>query len=167
MCLVKHRFTSYYQPLSRLIKNLPAAVKLMHRISSMRAGQDNSQWAGKTLATLTGEKLLPFGMCTDASASRLEFTRYNDQKGMDISQLTNEVAALVSHLRVQFEDGQCFHLPTYTKSCLDFLEGNPPMMVMHGGAARELRVDQAAKTRCLKVMKDGNGGTIRVSNRNM
>ena len=29
------------------------------------------------------------------------------------------------------------------------------MMVMHGGDARELRVDQAAKTRCLKVMKDG------------
>lgn len=155
MCSAKHRFASYYQPLSRLIKNLPAAVKLMHRISSMRAGQDNGQWAGKTLATLNGEKLLLLGMCTDASASCLEFTRYNDQEGMDISQLTNEVAALVSQLRVQFEDGQCFHLPTYTKSCLDFLEGNPPMMVMHGGDARELRVDQAAKTRCLKVMKDG------------
>ena len=80
MCSAKHRFASYYQPLSRLIKNLPAAVKLMHSISSMRAGQDNGQWAGKTLATLNGEKLLLLGMCTDASASCLEFTRYNDQE---------------------------------------------------------------------------------------
>ena len=95
------------------------------------------------------------------------FAKVAETIRMDISQLTNEVAALVSQLRVQFEDGQCFHLPTYTKSCLDFLEGNPPMMVMHGGDARELRVDQAAKTRCLKVMKDGSGGTIiRVSNSN-
>lgn len=55
MSSAKHRFASYFLPLSRVCKNVKAMLQLLHRVCALRGTAGH--WAGKTLANLTGEKI--------------------------------------------------------------------------------------------------------------
>ena len=149
----KHRFASFAKPLGRFILHVRPVFETLHKILSLKSDEDCA-WLHKWMDAITGQKLLLLAAASDAADTLLEFTRVMDAESQDPAVLNSEVGAFLRAVDVQFgAQGQVYQMPGYSKHCLDILQAEPPLYVMHRGQQRKLRVspgDQAAVLQAFK-----------------
>eukprot|EP00435_Cladocopium_sp_Y103_P048565 s89_g14.t1 len=133
----KHRFSSYFNPLSKISKNLHEMVQVCHKIATVR-GDSSAAWASRLLQNFSGKKAVLLALVADAACTCQDLTRSLDQEGTDICQLNLQVQIFVASLRTLFGAKQVLRLPTYTKHVLDELR-RTPIAILHG-CAREVTI---------------------------
>ncbi|CAL1162991.1 unnamed protein product [Cladocopium goreaui] len=93
MSAAKHRFSSYLNPLSRIIRNLQAAFNVCGRVQAMRGAE--ATWATKLCQNFSSFKAALLAMITDAAAISNDYTRECDRE--DIDEWVSLVEEVVAH----------------------------------------------------------------------
>ena len=149
MSAAKHRFSSYFNPLSRIVRNMQSAFQICGRVQSMRGAE--AVWATKLCRNFNGFKAVLLAMVADAAAISNDYTRDCDREDTDIAQLNTRANHFVSSARSLFVERKVLTLPTFTK---EFLNRERPVTIVQDGLAQEIVVNQCDLNRAFKVMED-------------
>ena len=147
----KHRFASFFLPLSRICGNMPQMVKLCHKVALVR-GQAGD-WAGQLLGNFSGRKAALLAMATDAAATCCELTRSLDAEDADISLLGSQVQHFAHSIQALFYSERVVELPTFTREVCHSLR-NQAIPILHNGIAREVTITDEDIRYAFAVMKD-------------
>lgn len=150
MCAAKHRFASYFIPLSRIAHNFPSVVKLCQKVAIIRAS--GGEWASHLLQQLSGKKCLLVAMAADAAASVHELTRSFDDESSDVSETNARIENFALGIQALFHSERVFELPTFTKTLCDSF-ARSPLHFLHHGNVMEIAITEHDKTYAIKVMK--------------
>ena len=149
MSAAKHRFSSFLNPLSRIIRNLQAAFNVCGRVQAMRGAE--ATWASKLCQNFTPFKAALFAMMTDAAAISNDYTRECDSEDTDVADLNLRASHFVLSARSLFVDRKLLTLPTFTKELLD---RRVPVTILQDGFALEIKVSRQDLDRAFAVMED-------------
>ena len=149
MSAAKHRFSSFLNPLSRIIRNLQAAFNVCGRVQAMRGAE--ATWATKLCQNFTPFKAALFAMMTDAAAISNDYTRECDSEDTDVADLNLRASHFVLSARSLFVDRKVLTLPTFTKELLD---RRVPVTILQDGFAFEIKVSPQDLDRAFAVMED-------------
>ena len=145
----KHRFTSYLQPLSRICKNLQAALKVCGQVQAMR-GSD-AAWAARLCRTFNGFKAAFVGMAADAASLCNDFGRYADKEDIDVAELNMKANNFMVSARTLFVEKKVLTLPSFTK---EMVERPAPWTVMQDGFASEITITTHDLDKAFKIIQD-------------
>ncbi|CAK8999692.1 Uncharacterized protein SCF082_LOCUS6168, partial [Durusdinium trenchii] len=145
MSAAKHRFSSYFNPLSRIVRNMQSAFQICGRVQSMRGAE--AVWATKLCRNFNGFKAVLLAMVADAAAISNDYTRDCDREDTDIAQLNTRANHFVSSARSLFVERKVLTLPTFTK---EFLNRERPVTIVQDGLAQEIVVNQSDLNRAFK-----------------
>ncbi|CAK9054669.1 Modification methylase NlaIV (M.NlaIV) (Cytosine-specific methyltransferase NlaIV) [Durusdinium trenchii] len=148
----KRRFGSLLNPLSKLSKNLQAMLNTCQRIEAVRGS--GSSWATSILKSFTGRKALAIAMASDAAATVMDFCRFMDTESADIAQINYRAQSFLLAGHALFTEKKVFSLPTYTKTMLDQIQGQPLTVMSSGDAPRQVQVTEQDKAAVLKVFQE-------------
>ena len=152
MSAAKHRFGSSLVPLSRMVDNMPAMIRLCHKIALIRGS--SGAWASKLLLHFSGKKAVLLGMLADAAASVNDLTRSLDDEDSDVSKLPMRVQEFALSVQAMFSSEKVLDLPTYTKTVCDCLRASP-VRILHHGQARAVGITDQDKAWAMALMKVG------------
>lgn len=145
----KHRFSSYLNPLSRIIRNMQAAFNVCGRVQAMRGAE--ATWASKLCQNFTSFKAALLAMITDAAAISDDYTRGCDREDTDVADLNLRASHFVLSARSLFVDRKVLTLPTFTK---EFLDRKSPVTIIQDGCALEIKVSRRDLDRAFAIMED-------------
>ena len=159
----RHRFDSVAKPLGRMVANIDALIATALQIAGERRGKREGIATELFLVWLDTERCLQAALMSDALDECMAFTRFLDDEEFDTSQLSAEVAVLISKLRFLFENQtderggdfqNCWHLG-YTQVMMQHLRKVKTYFVR--GNAYSLGVDGEIpadmKRRCVQRMQ--------------
>ena len=149
MSAAKHRFSSYLNPLSRIIRNLQAAFNVCGRVQAMRGAE--ATWATKLCQNFSSFKAALLAMITDAAAISNDYTRECDREDIDVADLNLRASHFVLSARSLFVDRKVLTLPTFTK---EFLDRRIPVTILQDGFALDIQVSNRDLDRAFAVMED-------------
>lgn len=148
LAAAKHRFSSYMTPLTRICQNMPAMIRLCHKIATLRS--ESGRWAVQLLKTFSGFKAIVLGLAADAAATSMEFTRFCDEESADISELNSRAIQFGLSVETLFTHGKVFELPTFAKAMAD----SAAVDILIDGCARRVSVTNADKVSALKSFQE-------------
>ncbi len=148
VCAAKHRFASYFLPLSRICKQIGPMIKLCHKIATLKSDAD---WSRRLLKHFTGKKAILLALACDACATSLQFTRFCDEEAVDISELNHRASHFALSIEALFTQGKVYELPTFAQEVASTLSAD----ILIDGQARRVRITQEDKTWALKILQDG------------
>jgi hypothetical protein len=134
LAAAKHRFCSYSMPLGRFCLHLPEMLTTINKISA-----GGSSWAKQWLDKVSATDILVLAMMADMSRAAIDLCRYFDKETMDIATINQHVSIFVSEITCLFDQGKCFELECFTKTCLEALRSQNLLVVFGDGHARGLK----------------------------
>ena len=133
----KHRFSSYFLPLSRITRNLQAVFNVCGRIQAMRGAE--ATWATQLCRNFSSFKAVMLTMAADAAAISNDYCRQVDREDGDVATLNAGANHFISSARSLFVERQVLNLPTFTKELMD---RKNPVTILQDGFAFEINVTQ-------------------------
>ena len=147
----KHRFASFFLPLTRICSNMPQMVKLCHKVALVRGAAGD--WAAQLLVNFSGRKAALLAMATDAAATCCELTRSLDAEDADISLLDSHVRQFAHSIQALFFSERVVELPTFTRDVCESLR-KQSIPILHNGVAREVTITDEDVSYAYSVMKE-------------
>ena len=147
----KHRFASFFLPLSRICGNMSQMVKLCHKVALVRGPAGD--WAAQLLGNFSGQKAVLLAMATDAAATCCDLTRSLDAEDADISLLASQVQQFAHSIRALFFSERVVDLPTFTRDVCDSLR-KQPIAILHNGIAREVTITDDDVQSAFAILKE-------------
>ena len=133
----KHRFSSYFLPLSRITRNMEAVFNVCGRVQAMRGAE--APWATQLCRNFTSFKAVLLNMACDAAAISNDYCRQLDREDGDIATLNTGANHFITSARSLFVERQVLTLPTFTK---EFLDRKTPITILQDGFAFEIKPTQ-------------------------
>ena len=149
LAAAKHRFSSYFNPLSRIVKNLQAVFNVCGRVQAMRGA--DAAWATQLCQNFSSFKAVLLAMAADAAAISNDYCRQVDREEVDVATLNMGANHFISSARALFVDRQVLTLPTFTKELLD---RKASVTILQDGFAYDVKVSPADLDRAFAHMED-------------
>ena len=149
LAAAKHRFSSYFNPLSRIVKNLQAVFNVCGRAQAMRGA--DAAWATQLCQNFSSFKAVLLAMAADAAAISNDYCRQVDREEVDVATLNMGANHVISSARALFVDRQVLTLPTFTKELLD---RKASVTILQDGFAYDVKVSPADLDRAFAHMED-------------
>lgn len=149
MSAAKHRFSSYFNPLSRIVPNLQCVFDVCGRFEAMRGAE--AAWATRLCRNFSAFKAVLLAMVADAVAISNDYTRDCDREDTDVAQLNARANHFVLSARSLFVERKVLTLPTFTKR---FLDRKRAVTIVQDGGAREIIVKPSDLDRAFQVMEE-------------